>query len=59
MSVSKFIERITIMGFYPDEFDRGRAGDEKRVHSAPELGIDKLLFGTNLVVFGRGKNARA
>ena len=58
MSISKFIEQITIMGFHPDEFNRGRVGEEERAHSAPELGIDKLLFGTNLVVFGRGKNAR-
>ena len=57
MSVSEFIERVAVMGLYPDEFDRGRAGEEERAHSTPELGIDKFLSGTNLVVFGRGKNA--
>ena len=58
MSVSKFIERVAVMGLYPDEFDRGRAGEEERAHSTPELGIDKFLSGTNLVVFGRGEHTR-
>ena len=58
MFVSKFIEQIAIMSFHPYEFNRGRVGEEKRAHSAPEFGVDKFLSGTNLVVFGRGEHTR-
>ena len=57
MSVSEFVEQITIMGFHPNEFNRGSVGEEERAHSTPELGVDKFLSGANLVEFGRGKKA--
>ena len=58
LPVSKFIEGIAIIGFDPDEFNGSSVRDEKRVHSTPELGIDKVLPGTNLVIFGCGENVR-
>ena len=36
----------------------GSAREEKRAYSAPELGIDMFLPGTNLVIFGSGKSVR-
>ena len=37
LSVSECIERITIVGFDPNEFYKSSAREEKSAHSIPEL----------------------